>query len=383
MGASTGRDQFYARLDTWSGALTTSAAGLCVAGILEAVGQAEAAVRILDRLVRKEIGSSERGSEDYRGLQLNYGRLGGAWGRFIAVPDPYGRVSNASAEVPQSLYRLLGTDLQFIASAWIAIVMLWLGDGERATQFAYSLIQGFEAERCQWDCGSPRSDEEIVDAWISAAQVLTVHDGLHIRTITVTAPFALKVAQRCGDVVRAARVAALTCLAHAPNLGANVPEICAGFQQLFTDAERVGDRVAIAFRDLSLGRWYVGPNGLALAQQTGIHYTAWEAVHTLRSAKRNFASQGMDPWILFSNVQLAKAYADLRYFDAVIQIVDALHNDCERFPIFTSHAMEMVSQVKAMTGDPDGAREAFNDSITAAREAGLVSRMNRLIQHLH
>ena len=65
-------------LAKWAGGLSVAAAGLCLAAILEAAGESEAGVRVLDRLVRKDIGPTERESADYRALQLHYGRLGGS-----------------------------------------------------------------------------------------------------------------------------------------------------------------------------------------------------------------------------------------------------------------------------------------------------------------
>ena len=53
--APLGLAKFQEKLEAWSAGLSPAAAGLCLAAILEAIGQAEPGVRILDRLVRKEL----------------------------------------------------------------------------------------------------------------------------------------------------------------------------------------------------------------------------------------------------------------------------------------------------------------------------------------
>src|SRR5688572_7284906 len=168
---SSGASQFESRLNTWAESLPLASAGLCFAAILEGVGQAEPAVRILDRLVRHEI-YDERDTEDYRLLQLTYGRLGAAYGRFVAVPDMNGQPSNASVETLQSLLRIARTELGFAARAWLAPALLWIDQGGTAAATAKQLLLGILTGR--WEGPTPRTDEEVADAWICATQVLVI-----------------------------------------------------------------------------------------------------------------------------------------------------------------------------------------------------------------
>lgn len=175
-------------------------------------------MRILDRLVRNEL-YEERDTADFRALQLHYGRLGAAWGRFIAVPDMYEAESNASVESTQSLLRLQDdSELGFAATSWQACLWLWLNKGQLATDMAVKILKGLlkDFQDDHWDKVQPRTDEEVVDAWLSAAQVCFLNSSSQMITVAVgTATAALHRARRSGDVVRTARVVAFIVLAFA------------------------------------------------------------------------------------------------------------------------------------------------------------------------
>ena len=150
-------------LAKWAGGLSVAAAGLCLAAILEAAGESEAGVRVLDRLVRKDIGPTERESADYRALQLHYGRLGAAFGRSSSeVPDLNGAMSNASEETGQSLMRLQDTEYGFAARNWLGCFFLWMGMGEAATQSAALVLLGF----AEGDWRGPRPGSGREKPWM-------------------------------------------------------------------------------------------------------------------------------------------------------------------------------------------------------------------------
>jgi tetratricopeptide (TPR) repeat protein len=354
-----------------------AAAGLCLAAILEAAGQAEPAVRILDRLVRKEL-YDERETPDFRALQLHYGRLGATWGRFIAVPDLAGFASNASVETVQSLLRVLDDEVGFAARSWLASLWLWLNDGQSATQMAFQLLHGLV--NGQWEGPPPRTDEEAVDAWLSAAQVCVVNAHEQTLSLVVGTPdVALERTQGCGDVVRTARVAALNLLALA-STDEDLPTLAEQHRADFAEAERVGDGLALGMRALALGRWHVGPGGLALARVTDPATVAQQALAHLQQAVALFQNQGMDPWELFAILQQAKAYADLNRFDEAQACIDEVAAGIERFPVFASHLYETVGQLQAMHGS-EQAEESFVTAVSAAEESGLVWQRERLLQY--
>jgi hypothetical protein len=368
--------QFQEKLGAWANELSPAAAGLCLAAILEAIGQAEPAVRILDRLVRKEL-YEERDTADFHALQLHYGRLGAAWGRFIAVPDLGGASSNASVETSQSLLRLLHNELGFAAASWLACLWLWMNDGQTATSIALDLLRGL---RDGWVGRiKPRTDEEVVDAWLSAAQVCLLNS--HPETISLavsTAEAALDRSKRSGDVVRAARVAAVRCLALAET-SEDVPALLEQYKDKFADAQRVGDGFALGMRSLALGRWCVGPGGLAMARATALEPIAQRALAHLGEALGHFRNQGMEPWALFALLQRAKAHADLRQFDEAQDCINVVGEGLKRFPILASHCYEVVGQVRSMRRDPDAA-ESFQAAVDAAEESGLLARREWLMQ---
>jgi hypothetical protein len=368
--------QFQEKLGAWANELSPAAAGLCLAAILEAIGQAEPAVRILDRLVRKEL-DEERDTADFRALQLHYGRLGAAWGRFIAVPDLGGATSNASVETAQSLLRLLDSELGFAAVSWLACLWLWMNEGQRATGIALRLLKGLMDGR--WDGAQPRTDEEIVDAWLSAAQVCLLNSHPETNSFAVsTAGAALDRSKRSGDVVRAARVAAVKSLALAET-SEDVPALLEHHKDEFADAQRVGDGFALGMRSLALGRWCVGPGGLATARATGPEPVAQRALAHLGEALGHFCNQGMDPWGLFALVQRAKAHADLHQFDEGQDCINIVGEGLKRFPILASHLYEAVGQARTMWGDPN-AVESFQAAVDAAEESGLLARREWLMQ---
>ena len=376
--AALGPALFQSRLEAWADGLSPAAAGLCLAAILEAIGHAEPAVRILDRLVRNEL-YEFRGTPDFRALQLHYGRMGAAWGRFVAVPDLNGEASNASVETVQSLLRILDSELAFTARSWLVCLWLWRNDGRQATGMAIGLFNGFV--NGQWDGAEPRGDEEAVDAWLSAAQVAILNNHEHMVNLAVgTAGEALERAKRSGDVVRTARVAALKSLVLAES-SQDVPGLLAQHDPDFRDAARVGDGFALGMRALAHGRWLVGVGGLSQAKVTDSTTVARQALAQLTEAIRFFRNQGLDPWVLFARVQQAKAYADLGQIDNAQTCIEAAAVDLERFSILVSHVHEAVGQVRKMVGAPD-ALKSFQAAQEAAEQSGLLFRRETLLTYM-
>jgi tetratricopeptide (TPR) repeat protein len=375
-----GLTDFHKKLENWATQLPTAAAGLCLAAIMESVGQAESSVRILDRLVRKEI-YDERDTDDFRSLQLHYGRLGAAWGRFIAVPDINGFDCNASVETKQSLLRLTGSNLEFAATSWLTCLWLWLSDGQQATVFAQNCLDKFQNE--QWGKLSPKTDEEAVDAWLSAVQVCVLNsNNMTGNLVFSTADKALQFAERSGDVVRMARVIALKCLILAAT-NEDLPEIISQHEAIFNDAIRVGDGFALGMRNLALGRWYLGGGGLAMAQATDSSTVAEKSLECLADAIMYFNNQGMDPWIIYAHIQQAKAFADLHQIDDTQSCIDAASDGLNRFPIMTPHLHEAAGQIQRMWGREEEAVESFQIALKAAEECGLLFMRETLQQYVN
>jgi hypothetical protein len=374
----TGGEEFEAKLEVWASGLSLAATGICLAAILEAAGESEPAVRILDRLARKEI-YDERGTPDFHALQLQYGRLGAAFGRFVNVPDLDGAASNASVESQQSLLRLMDTEYAARAMGWMPCFYLWLNMGEEAMGIAAQIMEGYYNN--DWGPLAPESDEAAVDAWMAAAQVCFVNT--HSRTIQAvleTFPRAVERAKRCGDVVRTARVVALYLLALAETTG-DVPGAVRQYAAEINDSRRVGDGVAIALLALAVGRWHTGPGGLAHARETGDYEgNARMALEYLATASGYFGKQGMDPWQIFVAVQQAKALADLREFDAVYEMFQQASQGLQRFPVFASQVQEAAAQIQLATEDPDAA-ESLRMAIAAAEQSGLKLRAETLREH--
>jgi Protein of unknown function (DUF1156) len=168
-----------------------------------------------------------------------------------------------------------------------------------------------------------------------------------IRQLGIERVQALDRAKRSGDVVRAARVAALKSLVLAET-SEDVTALLAQHKAELDDAARVGDGFALGMHALALGRWHVGAGGLALASATGRVAGARRSLALLREAVDYFRNQGMDPWVLFALVQQTKAHADLHRFDEAQACIDAAVEGLERFPILASHVYEAVGQVRTM-----------------------------------
>jgi len=344
-------------LRQWADSLTISAAALCLGAILEAIGEAEPGVRIMDRIVRKEPG--ERGTADYRAVQLHYGRLGAAWGRFIRVPDLNGVISNASVESMQSLMRIRESELAFEASSWLIIASLWHDRSSDAFGVALSMAEE-----------TPPSHEAAVDSWLAIAQLAIVQSA----TATLQAvldTFELTYANviHSGDAARLARVAAmwLFLLAETSN---DVPQQATEFDDEFREAARLGDGFALGLRALAIGRWHTGA-GLAPEQ----------ALASIDEAMTWLDRQGMDPWFLFALLQRSKALADLGRFDEVTETMNAARRMLDRFPVLASHFFEVDGQLRMMTGD-ESARDSFLTAIDAATDSGFEERAARLQQYL-
>jgi hypothetical protein len=357
-----------ARLAKWAEGLSVSATGLCLAAILEAAGEAEAGVRVLDQLVRKEV-DDERESADFRALQLHYGRLGASYGRFVAIPDLGGAASNASVETGQSLARVQDSEYGFAARCWLGCYFLWMNMGEEAMGTAVEILQGLTENN--WGKIAPRSDEEAVDAWLVAASIFIVNT--HWKTAAMvqkTFPAAMEQARRSGDVVRTARVAALYLLACAEAV-ANVPEIVREWEKVFNDARRVGDGYALGFRALALGRWHVGGGALEQAKtRRKRHAVAKRAMGHLNEAARLFDQQGMHPWEVYTNVQQTKALMDLERYNDLNPAVNAVADELNRFPILASHLYEAIWQMERAFGNAE-AKKTYRRAVQYAADSGL------------
>ena len=110
-------------------------------------------------MVRKEV-DDERESADFRALQLHYGRLGAAYGRFVAIRDMGGAASNASVETGQSLARVQDSEYAFAARCWLGCYFLWMNMGAEAMETAVAILHGLMEK--DWGKIAPGSDEEAV-----------------------------------------------------------------------------------------------------------------------------------------------------------------------------------------------------------------------------
>jgi tetratricopeptide (TPR) repeat protein len=389
-----GSGQVERGLRRWADGLAPASAVLSLGAVLEAVGDAEAAVRVLDRFVRHELVGSEREGPDFRALQLHYGRMGAALGRFIAVPDLNGFSSNASVETVESLRRLAGSELEFIALGHVATAWLWLGNGAESVQAALKLAASAEhhaawgaAETVQeapWALPRPRAPEDAVDGFVSAAQVATVGgEPNFVRFLARKSAAVVELARRCGDPIRAARAAA-SLLLLLSETEVDVAAVARSHESDFDEAVRVGDGFSLALRALALGRWLVGPGGLGLVRK-GAHSNvgvADAALRQLRAANLLLQRQGMDPWIVYSQIQQAKALFDLGRFDEAQATMDMVAPGVERFPIWRSHALEATAQALFMQGADEQAKGIFQAAANAARAIGLPARAELIKSYL-
>lgn len=375
--AVSGREESKRKLEKWAEDLSPAATGLCLAAIFEAVGNAEGAARLLDRLVRKEfILPADRDSEDYRAVQLHYGRLGAAWGRFLGVPDLHGMESNASVETAQSLLRLHSSELQFPAKTWLMCHQLWLGRGDLAMQLAAEKLAGLENGFPPDD--APRNEEDILDAWIAVAHGCLIDEGREtLQQVIDITPRMVTRAQACGDAIRAARVAALGMLASGRR-SEDVRDEFNALDPIFAQAERVFDGFALGMRHLALGRWLVGSGGIALSKTLGQKSVARAALRSLGEAIQFFSRQGMDPWILYTTIQIIKAHGDLQDFEAAQAHANDAAQLLERFPIFEAHLREAQFQLLYMGGS-EQAVAALEHAIEAAATHGL-KHYQRMLQ---
>lgn len=374
-----GEARFQQNLQAWAAQLSLSAAVLCLAAILEAIGQAEHAVRILDRFVRHEL-LAERETDDFHALQLHYGRLGAALGRFIMVSDLGGVAANAAIETIQSLARLRGTDAGFAAYTWMACTYLWLNQGNEALQIARELMRVFNGIS---DEGlAPRNDEEAIDGWLSAVQVFLVNPSPAVYAVVIdTLTTALQRATICGDTVREARVAALHLLVLA-EVSEDVLSRDRDLDAVFAEARRVGDGFALGMRSLALGRYYTSPRGLLLAGTTNPELVATTALGHLTKAIAFFERQGMDPWIVYAKLQQIKAHLDSREFDDAQSCVQSVKRDCQRFPVFTAYLYEVCGQAARAQSDDARATANFQAAIAAAEQSGLIAKAELLSMYL-
>ena len=273
--------------------------------------------------------------------------------------DMQGAASNASVEVTQSLFRILDSDAGFIARAWLAPLYLWLGRGEEATAFAETIINGFIDGG--WDGPQPRSDEEVVDAWMCAAQVLVFDADNHtVIALHGTAPKPIELAGATGDVVREARVAALHLLALSET-HEDLAVLAGSYDAVFEHVRRVNDGAAIGLRSLALGRWHVRGG------------RAQQALDDLGKAWSAFRPLGMDPWIVYLRIQQLDALAQLGRLDEVNAGLGQLAPEMDRFPVLRSFFHWAVAQMQGAAGDGD-AGATYRTAVDDAFASGLHHR---------
>jgi hypothetical protein len=390
----TGLVQFRQRLETWANSLPLFVTNLCLSAIYEASGEGEAAVRILDKTVRKWDPPDDRTSPAFISCQLHYGRLGAALGRFTNVPDLNGHESNASAESLQSLARVQNEDpsRRLLASALVAQAWLWRGFRGGAVEAVSSaehlarlilapyvpgvVIEDEEVKRLS----DPAHDEEVIDAWLSVVPVLLIDaPEPSIEAVVFGSVFILKRAQRCGDDVRAARVASfhLLGLAHTYN---NVRKRAEAYEPIYSRAGRVHDGLSEGIRSLALCRWRVGGGG-GRSDETDLKERALRAIEDAKRASAAFNEQGLHALDTYLLIQAALAYfyaGDSAGYEKCMAEADPL---MKRFPILLPHFYETVGLVRDAVKD-ERASESFANALKYARELGLTGREKALQTYL-
>jgi hypothetical protein len=373
----TGLAQFNNKLKVWAESLQPFVANLCLSAIHEAAGEGDLAARILDVTVRKYSPDDDRTSDGFAACQLHYGRLGAAWGRYAAVPDMNGAESNASVESLQSLMRLVvdrHDERAVVASAWLILAFLWRGHGERALGYAAAV-----GERLT-EATPTLPDELILDSWLAIIQAFLI-DASHERLQYVMdgSPAALRTAERSGDVVRAARVAAFHLLALAHTYE-DVRKQVTSYEAVFSDVRRVHDGLAEGIRDLALGRWWVGGGG-ARHGGASILERARLAAENANRASRSFDEQGLDSWNTFLLIQAAMILGYTGDLPGAESLLGRARSSIERFPILLPHLYEAVGCIRATVRDTR-ASESFAAAVDYAKQVGLPGREKALRQYL-
>ena len=94
--------------------------------------------------------------------------------------------------------------------------------------------------------------------------------------------------------------------------------------------------MALGFRALALGRWYVNSGErsetpLALLNEAAGHFTAL----------------GMDPWLLYARIHAIRALAALERFDEVNRQLEGIRAELQRFPVLESFVFEALAQMQS------------------------------------
>lgn len=361
-----------AGLDRWADELSVAATGLCLGAVMEAVGQAELGVRVLDRLIRHELlGPDDREGDDYRLLQYHYGRMGAALGRFVGTVDINGSPSNASVEAPQSLLRILRTSKEHDALNVLPTAWLWLGEGRKAIEYAKrAFATAVDLTRSGWPPPA-ETGEQRADAWINATQVAyCIRHGDMLSVVGDSANAAAEAARACGDPVRAGRIGALLmlCAASSP---VDIHAIGEPFGDDFAQADRVGDGFGQAFRKAAIARWQLSPRAQADVPVERRLELSEQASTLLPEAAELFGRQGMHPWVLYCHIQLTKALADLGEWDRVHRTIEECQNEVDRYPIWGVEFFETLGQLHLMNGDKEDAEPCFRNALKVSRARGL------------
>ncbi|MBY5312305.1 SIR2 family protein [Rhizobium leguminosarum] len=387
-----GRSEFNSNLTAWAATLSNSAAGLSLAAIFEGAGMGERTARVLHDLVYSAISPPSLEDPDWLDIQMHYGRVGAVNGRFTNVPNMDGVESNASVESLQSVFRAAMGSKSFKYQICMPGAFLWKGMSKHARSHAevnlYRVLRyirkigELETVKSERKRGNTKrsdgidpilpvsSDEEAIDAWLVAAQVLVLLKKTDVvqLAIALREPI-LRRAVKCGDPVRAARVIGLSALL-AAEFSEDPSDKISGHEPILAEAKRVGDGFHSAMINLALGRWRVGWAGIDEVRRGKITATesAARAEAFLYDASESFKKLACRGWSTYAHIQGLKALADVRRFDEVNRQLDTLQMEVRRLPVLMPDYLVTLGQLHYMTKDFAAARDCYNEAIRELRD---------------
>lgn len=349
------KELLQGQLQQWAAALDPSDAVICLAGILEAVGETGSAFELLHRYW-KDVIPADRRRPAFDRYRLQHGRLGMGTGMMSLVEDMN---EDRGMESFQNLLRVAEKEPR--AWAWAASAKTWAGYPGEAMKLLQQAMPIYQQESF--------SLEHRVDGWLAIAEVLFLTGNVeqYIHSWGAINSWA----QQAGDLPRQARASAF----HLLLMAEFMPQAFEPFRRekvepILGRAARLNDPAVEGFDLLARGRY-------ATKQQR-----AEEALSTLHLAIYRLHRAGRLPWCLYARIEYAKALMDARQLDDCHEMLNQINEELDRYQVLLPWYEEARGQYHRLIGRDDIARDAFEAAAEYAGKMGLERRATVYRQYL-
>ncbi len=344
-------------LEAWALRMSPISAAMCLAGILEAGGETQAAFNVLHKLWN--LRSSKLMADEYfPGFRVMHGRLGMGTGITSLVEDLN---SNRGMESIQNLLRINAGDRR--ALAWEGLAWAWAGNLARAEALMGQVESIFTDE--------PSRLESRLDVWLAMVEVVYL-TGVNVEGIVQNFGAVKFWAEEAGDLPRHGRVSSIFLLL----LAEFMPSLFDSFDMEYArpvldQAKRLNDPLIEGFCHLAQGR---------LANRRQYPDVALEE---LSAATPLLSRAGRQPWVLYANIEKAKVLKNLGLNEESEALLNLVNASIDRYQVLLPWYFEAQGLALIHDCRDEEAVVAIKSAIDFAEQMGLHRRADAYRQYLN